>query len=65
MTQIGLHKVEIIESEAGWGQKVDEVLYFATEAEARNYARNYNLRWNTADTVPDLYMAAHYVGTVK
>ena len=58
------YKVVIIESERGWGQKVDEELYFDNEAEAREYARAYNAKYNTATEVPDWYMRADYVGKV-
>jgi len=60
------YKVDIIESERGWGSKVDEVLYFDNEAEAREYARAFNAR-NIArerhnKSVPDWYMRADYRG---
>ena len=37
-------RVVIIESERGWGSKVDDELYFDNEAEAREYVREYNLQ---------------------
>lgn len=55
------HRVDIIESERGWGQKIDETIYFDNEPEAREYVRQYNRR-NTAKEVPDWYMYAEYVG---
>jgi hypothetical protein len=55
------YRVDIIESERGWGQKVDEVLYFDNEAEALEYARVFNSK-NTETTVPDWYMRADYRG---
>ena len=58
-------KVVIIESERGWGQKVDEVLYFDNESEARQYAIDYNNKWNTATEVPDWYMRADYAGKIS
>ena len=54
--------VEIIESERGWGSKVDEKIYFDNEAEAREYARAYNAKHNTETSAPDWYMRADYVG---
>ena len=66
MSQIKLqavYKVEIIESEAGWGSKVDDTLYFDNEAEAIRYVKNYN-ELNNSIEVPDWYMAAHYCGKV-
>lgn len=58
------YRVDIIESERGWGQKIDETLYFDNEDEARNYADDYNHKHNTLDYVPDWYMRAEYVGKV-
>jgi hypothetical protein len=49
--------VNIIESERGWGQRVDEQKIFDTESEALEYAANYN-KTNNAKTVPDWYMYA-------
>jgi hypothetical protein len=50
-------KVYIIESERGWGQKVDEVKEFPTREEAEKFVREYNSQ-NTEPTVPDWYMYA-------
>jgi hypothetical protein len=55
------YRVDIIESERGWGQKLDETLYFDNEEEAREYVRAFNAR-NTETTVPDWYMRADYCG---
>lgn len=51
-------KVHIIESEAGWGQRVDETLEFATEELAIQYCEEYNNKYNTAESAPDWYMKA-------
>jgi hypothetical protein len=59
------YRVDIIESERGWGQKVDESIYFDNEAEARQYAIDYNRKYNNLDYVPDWYMRAEYVGEVR
>lgn len=59
-------KVEIIESERGWGQKVDEVLEFPTKEEAEQYCREYNSKHNPpSDTAPDWYMFARYEGQTQ
>ena len=58
-------KVNIIESEAGWGSKIDDTIYFDNEAEARQYAIDYNKKWNTATTTPSWYMVAEYAGAVR
>ena len=56
-------KVEIIESERGWGQKVDEVKTFKgkTKGEALDKAEAFIKKFNsknTEKTVPDWYMYA-------
>ena len=51
-------QVYIIESERGWGQRVDDVLEFDTQEEADQYAKDYNSTHNTAAEVPDWYMYA-------
>lgn len=52
-----MHRVHIIESERGWGQRVDEVKEFETLEEANAYIREFN-SYNTSPTVPDWYMVA-------
>jgi hypothetical protein len=51
-------KVDIIESERGWGQKVDETKEFGEDfSAAKKFRDNYNAK-NNEDTVPDWYMYA-------
>ena len=50
-------KVEVIESERGWGQKVDEVLEFDTLEEANDYIKKFN-SGNNLPVTPDWYMYA-------
>lgn len=50
-------EVEIIESERGWGQKVDERKYFETAEEADAFCKEYNSK-NNLPRVPDWYMYA-------
>ena len=67
MAQVTLqtaYRVDIIESERGWGSKIDETIYFDNEQEARSYVKTYNDTYNTATEVPDWYMRADYVGKV-
>lgn len=59
------YRVDIIESERGWGSKIDETIYFDDEAEARKYANDYNNKYNTATEAPDWYMRADYRGLVS
>lgn len=50
-------RVAIIESERGWGRKVDEIKTFATLSEAQTFIEEYN-SYNTSPTAPDWYMQA-------
>lgn len=50
-------KVYIMESERGWGQRVDEVKEFDTAVEADAFIEEYNSK-NTDTEVPDWYMYA-------
>jgi hypothetical protein len=47
----------IIESERGWGQKVDEVREFDTEKERDDFIKEFNSH-NTETSAPDWYMKA-------
>lgn len=55
-------KVEIIESEAGWGQKVDEVKEFTTLAKAEAFIKKFNKPnhddYKKTGKVPGWYMYA-------
>ena len=52
-------RVLIIESERGWGQKIDEVKEFSTREEAVKFCREYNDKYNPPmDSAPDWYMYA-------
>lgn len=56
-------KVQIIESEKYWGQKVDEEIYFDNEPAARAFVKIFNSN-NNLDYVPDYYERAEYCGKV-
>lgn len=56
--KVGDWRVDIIESERGWGSKVDDSVYFTDKEEAIAWAVEYNKKYNTADAVPDWYMVA-------
>ena len=45
-------KVQIIESERGWGQRVDEVKTFETYEEAKEFQMDFN-KENDKDHAPD------------
>jgi hypothetical protein len=51
--------VDIIESEAGWGQKIDETLYFTSKDKASKYVDDYNTKYNPPKAqTPSWYMYA-------
>lgn len=52
-------KVSIIESESGWGQKVDSTKYYRLDQrpEAEAYVKEFNSH-NTAEETPGWYMRA-------
>jgi hypothetical protein len=52
-------KVYIIESERGWGSKVDSIKEFETKELAQAYIDEYNSE-NDKDYVPDWYMYARF-----
>lgn len=58
------YRVDLIESERGWGQKIDETKYFDSELEAQRYVAEFNAK-NTSATVPNWYMYADYRGKVN
>ena len=58
-------RVALTEYERGWGQKPWDDVYFDNEAEARQYAIDYNKEHNTAASAPDWYVRADYAGPVR
>lgn len=58
-------RVELTEYERGWGQRPFDTLYFDNEAEARQYAIDYNRKHNTESSAPDWYVRADYAGAVR
>lgn len=58
-------KVLMIESERGWGQRIEEKKEFPTLAEAEAFCREYNSKNNPPlETTPDWYMYAQISGRV-
>jgi hypothetical protein len=56
----GKFRVAIIESEAGWGQRADEVRRFRTYEAADKFVKEFNSH-NTSPTVPSWYMVAQHL----
>lgn len=52
--------VYIIESERGWGQRVDEKKEFDSRKDAEDFVTEYN-SYNNKEIVPDWYMYARIV----
>jgi hypothetical protein len=57
-TDVRYYRVDMIESEAGWGQKVDEKFYFRTQQDAADYVKTYNEKYNNKPTTPSWYIRA-------
>jgi hypothetical protein len=57
-----MFKVKIIESERGWGSKIDEIKEFETREAALAFVKEYNKpndeNWAKTHVVPDFYMQA-------
>lgn len=51
------YRVFLMESESGWGQRVDETKYFDELTDAEEYVKDFNSR-NTAKVTPSWYMYA-------
>ena len=58
-------KVTLTEYDRFSGRDLLDVLYFDNEAEARQYAIDYNTKHNNKDYVPDWYVRADYDGPVN
>ena len=58
-------RVELTEYERGWGHKPWDTVYFDNEAEARQWAIDYNLKHNNEPAAPDWYVRADYTGPVR
>lgn len=48
-------KIAVIESESGWGRKIDDWMVCLSTEDAKAYQKEFNSK-NTSDTVPDWYM---------
>lgn len=64
MDRVVKYQVNMVESEAGWGSRIDEKKYFDEDQQAKDFVREYNQQYNNQSTVPDWYLKAEYVGEV-
>lgn len=53
-----VYRVTIIESERGWGQRVDEERDFKSKAEADAFVKEHNAKSIKPGPVPDVYWKA-------
>jgi len=60
-----IHKVDIIESERGWGSKIDETKFFTSKKEAEDFVKEFNSKNDYSGPVPDWYVVAAYVGKIS
>jgi len=51
-------KVYMIESERGWGQRIDGMKEFDTQEEAEKFVLEYNTKHNPPGSTPDWYLYA-------
>ena len=62
------YRVNVIESERGWGQKIDDTLYFDSAEEAQQWVADFNQKMmpplKPGEGVPDYYCRAEYCGSV-
>ena len=54
----GLYKVDLVESEPGYGKKVIDEVYFETETEAKFFVRQHN-KDLPAGEIQGYYIQAH------
>ncbi len=57
-------KVEIIESERGWGSKVDDYMICLSQQDAELFKEEFN-SFNISVTIPEWYMAASSISTIE
>lgn len=63
--KVGDYKVNIMESERGWGSKVEDTYYFDSKQDAAIWCMNYNKKYQSSSSTPDWYMIAEYAGQVN
>lgn len=51
-------RVDILESERGWGQRIDESIFFNDATAAYTFVEDYNTKHNPPGPTPDWYMVA-------
>ena len=59
-----LYEVARIESEAGWGSKVEDYVYFTTKERAEKYIKEFNAE-NNKPVTPSWYMYAAKADNIR
>ena len=54
----GSWAVVMLESERGWGSRVEDTVYFETKDEAEVFRKEYNEQHNNEPIVPNWYIVA-------
>ena len=52
------YRVDMLESEAGWGSRIDEVFYYKNQEDALEFVNRYNAEYNNQKTTPSWYIMA-------
>lgn len=60
-----VHLVNEVESESGWGSRIDEQHLFPTKELALEFVKSYNQEYNSSPVVPDYYIIQEYKGEVS
>ena len=60
-----VYLVNEIESEAGWGSKIDEQHIFPTADLAKEFVKAYNNKFNNEASAPSIYWRQDYIGEVS
>lgn len=55
MTKLAASKIAVIESELGWGRKIDDYMVCLTQEDSLKFKKEFNSE-NTDETTPDWYM---------
>lgn len=58
MTHLAI-KIPVIESERGWGSKIDDYMVCLSNEDAKNFCKEFNAE-NTEKSTPDWYMRADF-----
>lgn len=52
------YRVDMLESEAGWGSRTDDSFYYKTKEAASKFVKEYNDKYNNKPVTPSWYIVA-------